>query len=718
MTTSIEMGRYLAHIREKAGLKQNELAHRVEWSPAFLSRAESGDRPLSDTELRAVLDAIGTPEALRLQKTSGRVWQELERPALGHPDEEILWRAENAIRSIDELSENPDVTHLFAKRLDEFRYELTTVAALVAKTEYNIAFLGKIGIGKSTAICRIAGLEVVTGGKVEPVLEVGGGGTTVCEVRIMQGDGYNLHIEPVDADEFHREVLEFARFLARTQGPDQEQEDGDRDAQGTSTEIVRVIRNMSGLITSRHRLPDGKREVIDPAKDLAAQFTDPDALAGEILAKIGMHRRTRHHLRYPEISGKEPLQWLKETFGQVNKGQHPECALPKRVDIIVPNGILGTDSPSVCLVDTKGIFATAERADLESHFGDDATVVVLCSSFNDAPSTEVQQLLKRADAGGFPNLDSKSAILVLPRSEEALAVKDDQGMPADTVADGYDMKSEQAETRLKSENIPYADIAFFNSREDDSAYLVSFLSDRIEGIRAIHRENLGQIIAGANALVENFAQEQVQEIYQQAARRMLVWLDNNRSIEAPATRLEAPLLSAIAKAYAASVHASVRRQGDWYNLDYSHHLGYGARAFTGSIARPNLRDFQAITTNLLQDCELEPAYGLIRQALRILESEVDSILTKSESLGERIYIEYLEPDAEFWNRCEREWGMGYGYRDRVLEHNREWFAGDGRDYQAMLLELVRREWRRIRGRLLAILDTGALDAGADESIAA
>lgn len=707
MTTSTEMGRYLAHIREKAGLKQNELAHRVEWSPALLSRAESGDRPLSSAELDAILDAIGTPEALRLKDTADRVWQKLERPVMGHPDEQTLWQVEHAIRRMDELSENPEVTHLFAKRLDEFRLALTDVAALVAKTEYNIAFIGKIGVGKSTAICRIAGLEVAVGGKVEPVLEVGGGGTTVCEVRIMQGNGYNLHIEPMDADEFHREVLEFAHFLTRESDAGQEQEPGDQDAHGTSTEIVRVIRNMSGLVTRRVRLPDGKRGRIDPAKDLAAEYPNPNALAGEILAKIGLHRRTRRHLRYPEISGKEPLLWLKETFEQVNKGQHLECALPKRIDIVVPHTILGMDSPSLCLVDTKGIFATAERADLESHFGDEATVVVLCSSFNDAPSTEVQQLLKRADDGGFPNLGKKAAVLVLPRFDEALAVKDDQGMPADTVAEGYDMKGEQAETRLKSENIPYAGIEFFNSREDAPESLISFLSERIEGIRAVHRKNLGKVIASANALVENFAHKQVQEIYQQAAKPMVAWLNNNREIAAPSAQLEAPLLNAIAKAYPASVHASVRRQGDWYNLKYSHQLGYGARALTVSLVRPKLRDFRTITTNLLQVADLEPAYDLVRQAFGILESEVNSLLTKSELLGERIYIEYLEPDAAFWNRCEAEWGTGDGYRDQVLDHNRDWFAGESLDYQAMLLELVHREWQRIRIRLLSILDTEA-----------
>ena len=711
MTTSSEMGRYLARLREKAGLRQNELAHRITWSPASLSRVESGEREVSTDELKSILDAIGTREAEQFGETHARVWQKLERPRLGHPDEQILWQAEKAIRDIDKLKNAPEITHLFATRLDEFRSGLTEAATLAAKTEYNVAFIGKIGVGKSTAICRIAGLEVAKDGKVQPVLDVGAGGTTVCEVRIAQGKGYGIHIEPMDSDAFHREVLEFAHFLTRplVTGPEAGEQDrhgtyGEQDGHGTSKEIERAIRNMSGLTTIRgERLANGRRERIDRARNLAREFPDHDTLTGEILSKIGIQRRTRRHLQYPEISGKEPLLWLKETFEQVNNGRHPECSLPKRIDIVVPEEPLGAESLSVCLVDTKGIFATAERADLEAHFGDPCTVVVLCSSFNDAPSTEVQHLLQRAVNGGIGDIKTTAAVLVLPHPGEARAMKDDQGEVADTVADGYEMKGEQAETRLESENIGCAGIAFFNSLEDDPKSLAGFLLERIEGIRAMHRGKLEQVIADSKALVENFAKVQVQEIYQQAARRLLVWLENNREINAPATHLEGPLLNAILSTNASSVHASVRRQGDWYNLDCAYQLGYGARTFTNSMVRSKLDDFGAIATNLLQDSELEPASALVQQSLRIMESEVETLLNKSEQLGRRIYIEHLEPDALFWDRCESEWGRGSGYRDRVEQHSADWFAGENRDYQAMALELVRQEWLRIHRRLMAIL---------------
>ena len=55
--SSLELGRHLTQVRERAGIKQAELARRVTWSPAVLSRIESGERALARLENhRDVLD--------------------------------------------------------------------------------------------------------------------------------------------------------------------------------------------------------------------------------------------------------------------------------------------------------------------------------------------------------------------------------------------------------------------------------------------------------------------------------------------------------------------------------------------------------------------------------------------------------------------------------------------------------------------------------------
>ena len=706
-TTSIEVGAYLARLRDAADLRQSVIAQRVGWSPAVLSRVESGERSLSDEERDSILDAIDTEEARAFKETAKREWHYLPRPPLGHPDEQILWEADRALEKVTERAENPETKNVIAKRLETFFSEINSAARLVMRTEHNVAFVGKIGVGKTTVLCRMAGLEVLKADRPEPALAVGSGRTTVCEVRLQQGGGYGLHIEPMDADAFHKEVLEFANVL--TNPPEEEnteQEDGGQDAQGTSEEIVRVIRNMSGLTVGVRRLPDGKRELVDQARKLAEECLDPHTLTGEILDRIQLQRRTGRQLWYSEISGQEPLMWMKETFEQLNNGRHPEFALPKRIDIVVPKAILGEGPLSICLVDTKGIDATTERADLGAYFNEPGTLMVLCSSFNDTPSTEVQQLLSRAKDAGFSDLDTKAVILSLPRPDEALATKDAQGIPAESASEGYEFKGDQAEFHLQSRKLPYAGITFFNVREDNPQHLTNFLMNQVARIRKTQRSRLKEVISGATQLVENVDEAKVQE----AARQMTVWLSYNRGIGELATRLENSLNAAINRAYASSVRASVRRQGGWHNLNYSYQLGYGARVMAARAVAPKLDGFKAITENLLQDNELEPAFGLVRQARRVLESGTESLLQQSELLGSRIYIDYLKPDARFWRQCDAEWGSGPGYRDRVLRHHREWFSDEDRDFQVMVQELVEREWRQILERLASILDPEATEA--------
>ena len=712
MTISAEMGKYLARLRDKAGLKQNELAKKVTLSPAVLSRVESGERVVSGDELSSILEAIGTEEALRFRETAGRDWRKSQKPPLGHPDESLLWKAEEALQSIEDLSANPDIKNVFVKRLEAFRDELKSAASLVLGTEHSVAFVGDIGVGKSTAICRVADLEVQKEKTLVPVLEVGGGGVTICDVHLVQGPHYGFVVEPMGENELRREVLEFAHFLKPSSEAHQEEETGDIDSHGTSKEIERAIRNMSGLTRNvrRETKPNGKqvRVTVDSAKELAEKSADSNALAVEILTRMALQKRTRRELWHSEISSDEPLLWLKKNFEQVNNGRHPEFSIPKRIEITVPQRILAEESLSIRVVDTKGIDRTAERRDLEEHFNAPNTIVILCSSFNAAPSTSVQQLLERAEKGRVANLQIKAAVLALPRPGEALAVKDDSsGFSAETVDEGYELKRDQVEMRIEALNVPDVSVGFFNALEDAPNRLCVFLLELVNGLRKRHRENLNEAIDGANYLVRNFEKTQVHEIQRQAASQLIVWQTNNQQIGPFSKHLQDSLLSAINRAHASSLRASVRRQGEWYNLDYSHQLGYGARAVAAGAVGSKLEDFKAVAENLLQNSELEVASSLVRQASHILESGTEDLLQKSQQLGTTIHTGYMKSDGQLWASCDREWGQGSGYRDRVSNHHKNWFADDSDNITAQangLVELVKKEWQNILERLKAILE--------------
>ena len=101
----IELGGYLTQIRDKAGIKQAELARRVTWSQAVLSRIESGDRAIAPEELDQLLDAIATPEAEQLKTALHREWSVLARPGLDHPDQELLWSAEEVAQQLTQSND-------------------------------------------------------------------------------------------------------------------------------------------------------------------------------------------------------------------------------------------------------------------------------------------------------------------------------------------------------------------------------------------------------------------------------------------------------------------------------------------------------------------------------------------------------------------------------------------------------------------------------------
>ena len=314
-----------------------------------------------------------------------REWSHLDEPPLGHPDKQILWEAELAFQKIGELLDSPDIKNVFVKRLEEHKSALHAAAGLVSGTEYTIAFIGDIGVGKTTAICRATELEVQNGQRFDPALEVGAGGTTICQVHIAQGPHCGILVEPMSESELRREVREFAHYLMSSQDAGRENAPGDQETHGTSKEIERAIRNMSDLRRARVRGEEGRRQTVDYARNLAHQFLkegrDADGLAIEILSRINLHRRTKREMWHSEASDQPPLLWLKDIFRDVNNGGHPEFSLPNRIDIILPKPTLNEDSLSIRLVDTKGIDGTAEREDLEFYFNDARSITVALFPF-------------------------------------------------------------------------------------------------------------------------------------------------------------------------------------------------------------------------------------------------------------------------------------------------------------------------------------------------
>jgi hypothetical protein len=643
----------------------------------------------------------------------------LERPSFDNPNRGHLCDANLALRRLSELRENPDLRSVFLRQIDLYEREIRRVADFLHSCEHQIAFIGCIGVGKSTAICKLDGLLKAGENKLdkEIVLETGAGGITLCEVQITQGPRHGLRLEPRTEDSIRKDVEEFAEYLikaTRAEGgstkPGNEEEG---DVLGISKEVVRAIRNMADL-NERRKDEGGRRIRLDPAKDLAVQYPKPTELAIQILTRMDLLRRNRRNLWYPEDSSQPPMNWLQQVFAEVNNGRHSEVTLPSMIEVIVPEPVFASKELPLKLIDTKGVDQTAERQDLECHFDDPRTLVVLCTRFNDSPDIATQTLLQRAKEGGVRDIEPKTVLLVLPRPDEALAVKHDGGGNVEDEQEGYELKKDQIHLRLSGLGVNGVSVLFFNAKENAPEPIRDALVGKIMEYRQHYCDQITRLVAAVDHLIRNQENETIRLVFETVSQRLATWIDKHREIEWQEVPIQTPLVKAIGDTrYASTVRAAVRRSGNWPNLDYYHHLAFGTRRIAVQLIGGKIEQFKIIVQNLIDDDELSPAKEFLTRALDSLDATVDTAYRNLQLAGREAFRDELESDYQFWRECEERWGKGTGYRNAIRDMTDEQFQSHYDDAHEMVKHMISEEWEKI----IALLDGMLKEKGGEVGIA-
>jgi transcriptional regulator with XRE-family HTH domain len=614
------LGRYLALVREQAGMTQAQLANRLNVSPSGISRVESGERKLSEAEFDTFLREIGTEGARQLGEYVTQDWVEIERPAFDHPDRDHLWIANVALSKLRQLRSNPSLINTFVRQVDLYEKEFHRLSAFLYSCEHKIAFVGSIGVGKSTAICKLVGLVKPGESRLtrETVLETGGGRTTLCEVHIVAGSQYGLRIVPRSGESIRRDIEDYAEHLIQRSvggGTGGQNAVVGQDTLGISEEVIRAIQNMAGLVVKYDRAgKNGKATPDDPALELAALHPVVSELTVEILSRMNLLHRTLRDEWYIDDGKTTPMQWLQDIFKEVNNGKHPHFTLPQCIEVILPHPVFPSEQLPVTIIDTKGIDQTAERQDLESLFDDPRTLVVLCSKFLDAPDVVIQTLLRRAGEVGVKDIEDKALILVLPRSDEALAVKDNQGCEAESDEEGYSWKRGHIDLSLGQLGLADLPVVFYNAKHEGAGLVHDVIISRIDRYRRLYCESIEQLSEAVDHLISNQEDVQVQMIFREVERRLSTWIEKNRTLDWDEGQLQGSLLTAIrGTRHASTIRAAVNRIGEWENLDYYHHLGYGARRLALQQIGRKVEEFKITITNAIDDEDLAPASVLSRK---------------------------------------------------------------------------------------------------------
>jgi len=377
--------------------------------------------------------------------------------------EELLTQIDQQIMITDSTNKNV-YEHLRMKSLESKKLRLLKIRDILLIEKYNIVFIGTIGIGKTTAICHLFNLigefekEVEFNKQkkkvrvMEPLLSTGSGRTTISEVVTKADEKTHIQIDPYSKDELEKLIIEFCESFY----------DGSEvsESEVVSVELERAIRTITDL--KKNQKVNDKN--VDVAKQKSKIMSREDFIA---LALKNAHLDSRIFTKAESIlycpEGNDEKEWLQQSFDRINKGEEKTFSIPKRILVSVSPKILQGSQLDFfnSIIDTKGIDEIAIRSDLQNYIEQEDNVCVFTTGFNDAPETNIRELMKFSLTQRSRNYEQRFITLVLPHKGEPEKENDSDG----TWEGGITTRMPIIEDVFKNQNIKIlpGNIIFFDA---------------------------------------------------------------------------------------------------------------------------------------------------------------------------------------------------------------------------------------------------------------
>ena len=709
------IGNYIARLRTDAKATQAVLAEKSKLDQSRISRIEKGEI-VADSDIDHVIDALvelGAVKAADFKKYLYREWKYIEPPSFWNPERACLEITEETLGKINDFLQDDEQPWPLRRQIEHQRDSLLHASSFLNRLNHNIAFIGDMGVGKSTAISFIFDLLVPPSSTEKninkPVLEIGAGGTTICEVHIKSGPEFGISLLPMSDSEMQDLVSDFCAAAWATHKQEQ-RETG--ETASVSIEAERAIRNMSGL-TRKKETVDGKTVYHDPVAEIAKSIDIEDEFRTRVLGLMNLEERTRRELWYDSSTKKNPEEWMAETFKAVNNGRLRDVPLPKSIDLLIPHFGRAFGELEITVIDTKGVDDVAIREDLDYRLKDPRTTVIFCSRFNDAPGTSARMLLKHMHQTFSERLDTgKVAILGLPRSGEARSVKDDMGEQVQNDTEGYEFKQMQVTSELAADDLAGVPMIFYNVEADNAETVRASLFEQLSKMRKVAEDRLFDLREASKDIIENLEAQGLNAAIVEVNERLKTFLKGNRILGAREQLAHEYALSTIESVrYAATLWASTRRNGEYDKLNVVHLVGVGAGRDANLRSEEWFLDLNSFLKSLKDDEGLALAKRLTNQIDASAMTYKGDFLRAAQLSGVEVYRESLS-QSSVWNDCASEWGRGQGFKMRVGEHLEKWFAEEeAAKLKDRLEQMMNSLWeQKVIAPLLRLVEEGAPEA--------
>jgi len=603
--------------------------------------------------------------------------------------------------------------------------------------KYKIVFIGTIGAGKTTAISHLFNLTSIVdktikrGNKsrtikvVEPLFSTGSGRTTICEVEIKSSQNTYIQIEPYTRDELKREIEEFCESFYK--------EDSQKNI--LSIELERAVRAIIKLkeTTKRYRDENGEISIkkIDYAKEKAQELSSVDKFIEYALREAELDNRvytlSESKISFDKLKDKDEKIWLKNNFSKINRGNISHFSIPKKINIYIDKEVFGESSLDIfdSVIDTKGIDENPIREDLINYIEDENTICIFTSSYNDAPETNIRELITYSLSKKSKKYKDKFITLVMPKNNEPENENDANGDREQGIAIKKSIiKKVFKNMRLEfnNDNILFYDALEFydltgqidRGYEDDIQETKDELIDNIKNIIKKRKENLQQEIIDVEDNISGIKEvSSLSEKEEKDIDNLIQKLKNIRDLN---KRVPSFIYNDFVNNYIDyystryrawnTKDAIHRRYGIFPERGYSTY--YDAKVVAEGLTKDDM--LQKFTNELKKEVEeliddlgrdVKTISDLTPEIKRVFEQEYDNFLSKVGQ-GVKTFLEEENKNRYFWLELIERRGKGRGYNNDVAKifHDKLMSFPNALDINGVFQDYTEEEWENLIDKVL------------------
>jgi hypothetical protein len=580
------------------------------------------------------------------------------------------------------------------KNLLENKKNINEILLELSNTEYSAAFIGKIGVGKTSAICKLTDLKYAgAGDELVDILKTGAGRTTVCEVRIEHAEKLSIKIDPLPNSEVKDLVRNFSEFIWKKS----QIKISDEDEGGNllSEELTRCIRHMLGLTIDKKKGDDGRWNSTDNAIEFSKGCSSVDEVNELMYGCLNLENRTEIELWPSQDEDKKWQVWLKNYFSKINDGKMKNVSIPSAITIkgsfpLVKNGCTWK------VIDTRGIDSNIQREDIRVILDAEGVFPVICSSFSDAPDTDCRSFYDMGIKLGLGERIARDVTLLVLDKNESDKVSDideDISDVSDRKSLGRSFREEQINNRIFNDYKLSPNIAMLDCKLDSGEFIWNELELR-KNSHLKSKENALKTLMSASKELICSEQNKVASFNSDVSDIKLDWrkvADNHSPIW---DNFGSNIGQIFSETHHRTLAACMNRRGEFYNLDVYEAINQLARTYSVKFCRDEITSLEEKTTLL------KGKYPEFENRIVSIENHFNESFSEFSMYVGRIAKEHWVAQVKsffaIWNSMDAEWGKGAGYKSRVISHWQQWIATEKAiSIHNELLRRIAASWGRV-----------------------